>query len=79
LGIVPDLDPALDSAVRILVDDYRERCLWFLRSGYYPRSPEEVLRILRWIRDHGDRDAFRRTGEIERWLSQTSNETSAAS
>jgi hypothetical protein len=30
------LDPALDSEVRSLVDEYRERCLWFVRPDYYP-------------------------------------------
>lgn len=73
------LDPALDSEVRSLTDDYRERCLWFVRSDYYPSSPDEVLRVLRWIRARGDKEAFQRAGKIERWLSQTSSETSAVS
>jgi hypothetical protein len=72
-------DPALDAEVRSLVDDYRERCLWFVRADYYPSTPDEILRVLRWIRARGDREAFQRAGKIEQWLSRTSNERSAAS
>ena len=72
-------DPALDAEVRALVDDYRERCLWFVRADYYPSTPDEILRVLRWIRARGDRKAFQRAGKIEEWLSRTFNETSAAS
>jgi hypothetical protein len=69
----------LDTAVRSLVDDYRSRCLWFLKVDYYPSSPKEIIRVLGWIRRHGDVAAFRRAAEIERWLSLPSNATSAAS
>ena len=72
-------DPALDAEVRSFVDDYRERCLWFVRADYYPSTPDEILRVLRWIRARGDIKAFQRAGQIEEWLSRTSNETSAAS
>lgn len=73
------LDPALDAEVRSLVDEYRERCLSFVRAGYYPSTPEEILRTMRWIRARGDRKAFQRARKIEEWLSRTSSETSAAS
>jgi hypothetical protein len=72
------LDPALEAQVRSLVDEYRERCLWFVRSDYYPSTPEEILRVLRWIRG-GDKEAFQRAGKIEEWLSRTSSEKSVAS
>ena len=72
-------DPALDAEVRSLVDEYRERCLWFVRADYYPSTPGEILRLLRWIRARGDREAFQRAGKIEEWLSRTSSEQSAAS
>lgn len=58
-------DPALDAEVRSLVDEYRERCLWFVRADYYPSTAEEILRTLRWIRARGDRDAFQRARKIE--------------
>ncbi|HVT45392.1 MAG TPA: hypothetical protein VMT00_13500 [Thermoanaerobaculia bacterium] len=74
-----DLPPEVVSAVRPLVDEYRARCLWFLRSDYYPETEEEIRRVLDWIRRHGDVEAFRRAGEVERWLSQKSKGTSAGS
>jgi len=62
-----------------LVDEYRTRCLWFLRADLYPETREEALRVLRQIERHGDREGFIRAGRIRRWLSQTSSEPSAAS
>lgn len=62
-----------------LVDEYRTRCLWFLRSDLYPETREGALRVLRHIERHGDRAGFRRAARIRRWLSQTSSEPSAAS
>jgi hypothetical protein len=62
-----------------LVDEYRARCLWFLRSDYYPTSDVERLRVLRYIERHGDREAFRRAAEVRQWLSRTSSAPSAAS
>ncbi|MFA6955915.1 MAG: hypothetical protein WC538_08590 [Thermoanaerobaculia bacterium] len=69
----------LDTAVRSLVDDYRSRCLWFLRIDYYPSSAKEIARVLEWIRRYGDVPAYRRAAEIERWLSLRSSATSASS
>jgi hypothetical protein len=72
-------DPALDTEVRSLVDEYREGCLWFVRADYCPSTPGEIRRVLRWIRARGDREAFQRAGKIEEWLSRTSSEKSAVS
>lgn len=30
-----------EMAFRELVDDYRTRCLWYLRSDYYPATPAD--------------------------------------
>lgn len=46
--------------VRRLVDDYRTRCLWFLRRDHYPATDAARDRVLRLIARHGDLDAFRR-------------------
>ncbi len=62
-----------------LVDEYRTRCLWFLRAGYYPASDAERLRVLRYIERHGDRRAFQRVAAARQWLSRTSSARSAAS
>lgn len=66
-------------AVRQLVDEYRSRCLWFLRSDYYPATDEERRQVLGYIERHGDREAFVRVAAIRRWLSPTSSAPSAAS
>lgn len=67
------------AAVRKLVDDYRARCLWFLREDYYPSTREERLRILEYIERHGDREAYRKAGAIRQWLLRNSSAKSAAS
>ena len=72
-------DHALPLALRSLVDDYRDRCLWFLRPDYYPRTVSEFLRVLDSIERHGDVAALRRASEIRTWLSRPSNATSADS
>ena len=66
-------------ALRQLVDEYRSRCLWFLRSDYYPSSDEESRRILDYIERYGDREAFLRVAAPRQCLSPTSSAPSAAS
>jgi hypothetical protein len=73
------LSPAVDQALRALVDAYRTRCLGFLRPDYYPATPAEALRVLEGIERHSDVEAFRRAGEIRQWLSRPSGATSASS
>jgi len=51
-----------------LVEDYRDRCLWFLRKDFMPTTPEEILRTLDQIERYGDRAAYERAEEIRRWL-----------
>ena len=75
-NMLPD---QLRTAIDALVDEYRHRCLWFLREDYYPTTPEEQLRVLDYIRRYGDREAFVRVAEVRRWLSPSSSETSVAS
>jgi hypothetical protein len=67
------LEAVSPSAIDRLVDEYRLRCLWFLRPDYYPSTDAERIRVLTYIERHGDRDAYRRAREMRRWLSQTSN------
>jgi hypothetical protein len=73
--------PLLDAevALRGLVDDYRERCLWFLRRDYYPSTPNEVQRVLDYIQRYGDRDGFRRAGEVRQCLFPPFSAASAGS
>ena len=66
-----------EQALRQLVDDYRIRCLWFLKLDYYPVTAAERERVLKAIEQHGDLDAFRRVTELRVWLSPPSNDASA--
>jgi len=66
-------------ALRLLVDEQRARCLWFLRRDYYPRSPAEGVRVLDAIQKNGDRAAFQAAARIREWLSRSSNDESAGS
>lgn len=69
----------LDRAVDALVDEYRERCLWFLRPDFYPETVDQRLRVLKYIERYGDQTAYRKAAKARRWLLQSSSETSAAS
>lgn len=69
----------LNRQIDELVEEYRDRCLWFLRPDFYPKTDEQRLRILRYIERYGDQVGYRRAAEARRWLSQSSNETSATS
>jgi hypothetical protein len=59
-------------AVRQLVHEYRDRCLWYLRPDYYPSTSEEQLHVLNAIQRYGDREAFRRAAALKRRLSPSS-------
>lgn len=64
----------MDAEIRRLVDEYRDRCLWFMKPDYFPASPEERSMVLDSIVRHGDRTAYQRVMEIRRWLSQSSGD-----
>lgn len=68
-----------DAALQAFVDEYRARCLWFLRHDYYPVTAAERERVLRLIEQHGDREAFVRVAEFRQWLSLRSSEPSVVS
>jgi hypothetical protein len=70
---------AVAEAINSLVDEYRYRCLWFLRDDYYPATDDERHRTLEYIQRHGDRRAYLRAAEIRQWLSRPSSVRSAAS
>jgi hypothetical protein len=64
--------------VRMLVEEYRDRCLWFLPADYYPATADQIRRTLDHIDRHGDRRAFQEAARLRKWLSQSSSEPSAA-
>lgn len=63
--------------LRELVDEYRTRCLWFLRPDLYPETRDQALRMLGYIERYGDLEAFRRAGRIRQRLMATDGEASA--
>ena len=67
------------SAVNQLADEYRSRCLWFLRADFYPETDVDRLTVLAYIERYGDRAAFQKAAAVRQWLSRTSNERSAVS
>lgn len=72
---VIEVVPAIDA----LIDEYRTRCLWFLRPDYYPTTTEQRLRLLGYIERHGDLQAYRRASSFRQWLSHPSSAKSAGS
>lgn len=75
MSVAPE---SAERAVNELVDEYRDRCLWFLRRDYYPETNQERLRVLGYIERYGDVAAFRRAGALRKWLSRSFSEPSAA-
>lgn len=64
-------DMGSDDSLRALIDQYRTRCLWYMREGYYPTTNDEVLLVLDAIQRHGDVEAFKRAGVLRQWVSAT--------
>lgn len=73
------MDIEVRERIERLVAGCRDQCLWFLRPDYCPTDPQEMRRVLEYIRRHGDRDSFRAASQLMQWLSLTSNGQSAAS
>ncbi len=68
---------AMMQKVNALVDEYRARCLWFLRADFYPQTEAEALRALSYIERHGDAAAFQKAATLRQWLLQNTNAPSA--
>lgn len=69
----------IEDAVNALVDEYRDRALWFLRENFYPETDEERLRTLDYIARRADMATFRRVAELRQCLLRSSSEKSAGS
>lgn len=67
---------AVMQSVRGLVDEYRTRCLWYLREDYYPETTEAAIAVLESIERHGDVEAFRKAATLRQWLSRHSSSPS---
>jgi len=68
---------SLQVEVKALIDQYRARCLWFLREDHFPADRADMLRILGYVQRYGDLEAFRRASTLIEWLSTHSSEQSA--
>jgi hypothetical protein len=66
----------MEEELAALVEEYRDRCLWFLRPDYLPTTHEEMLQALELIERYGDRAGFERAEEIKAWLLPLSKATS---
>jgi hypothetical protein len=78
-GRMDQPSPEVLPELRQLVNEYRHRCLWFLREDCYPATDAEVHRVLDAIQRHGDREAFRRAAKLRQWLSHPSSAASVGS
>ena len=74
-----ELDKEIREGFERLVAGCRDQCLWFLRQDYCPTDPEEMRRVLEYIRRHGDRESFCAASRLIQWLSPGSSARSAAS
>jgi hypothetical protein len=72
-----DFDIAVAAEARALVDQYRRRCLWFLRQDYYPETDADLVRVLGYIERYGDLAAFRRAASLRQCLSRPTSAPSA--
>lgn len=61
-----------------LIEEYRARCLWFLREDYVPVTPEEIAQTLELIERYGDRDSYLRAEELKQWLLRDSSAMSSS-
>lgn len=59
--------PSLDE-INVLVEEYRDRCLWFLKPDFTARTPAEALQALDLIERYGDRSAYQRAEKLRQWL-----------
>lgn len=54
--------------INALVEEYRDRCLWFLKPDFSVRTPDEALQALDLIERYGDRAAYQRAEKLRQWL-----------
>ena len=51
--------------INALIEEYRDRCLWFLAPRYTPTTPDEAMRTLNLIERYGGVEVVNpATGEI---------------
>lgn len=68
---------ALDAEIDRLIEENRDRALWFLREDFRPTTDAERLRALDYIGRRADLATFRKVSELRECLLQSSSERSA--
>jgi hypothetical protein len=58
----------VEKRLAVLIEDYRDRCLWFMRADYVPNTPAEARQVLDLIERYGDRAGYLRAEEIKACL-----------
>jgi hypothetical protein len=69
----------LAAEIDAFIETHRDRCLWFVRRDFHPRTDDERLWLLTEIQRHSDRATFTRAGLLKRCLSPISSDASVAS
>ena len=78
LNLAP-FEPEIVTEFDELVRRNRRRCLWFMRDDYAPVDAAGMLKVLRNLEQHGDRETFIQARRLARCLSQHSNAVCARS
>ena len=56
-----------------VVEDYRGMCLWSLPEDFMPGNERQVHCLVECLEHYGDLNAYRKAGEIRKWLSHVSS------
>ena len=75
----PGIDANLLEEARVLVECYRESCLWFLRRDFVPETPEQLRLVLGHIESRAGLDGFQQARRLRAWLSRNCSASSAGS
>ena len=52
------IDDRIRQELKHLIEQNRERCLWFLNPEYEPSTVEDALRILKYLQRYGNREVY---------------------
>jgi hypothetical protein len=73
------LEPGFVAEFDALVQRNRRTCLWFMRDDYAPVDVSGMLKVLRSLEQHGNRETFIQARRLARCLSQHSSAVCASS
>ena len=67
------------SKLKLLIDQCRDSCLWYMRKDYYPENLESSIRVLNNIESYASRDIYIEARKLKLWLLQNTKKQSADS